>query len=205
MRTRRAWGLLRMNRRAFLLVSALALSPLLMPLHARDARATVAALLTMDDLVGGSTSIVVATAGERRSAWEDLPSGRCIVTYTKLTVERSVVGAPGREIWVRTLGGVVGKIGQAVSGEAQIEPGSRALLFLTQASGAVVVTAMGQGDYPIVTDDEGVARLAASPDRGMLIPKGRSVISAQDELIGSKLDDGIAMVIAANKARDEKK
>ena len=97
------------------------------------------------------------------------------------------------------------KIGQAVSGEAQIAPGSRALLFLAQASGGVVVTAMGQGHYPIVTDDQGVARLAASPDRGMLIPKGRSVLSAQDELVGRTLDDGITPVVAANEARDEKK
>jgi hypothetical protein len=193
------------NRRAFLLTFALALSPLLVPLHARDARATVAVLLTMDELVGGSTYVVVATAGERRSAWEDLPSGRRIVTYTKLTVERAVVGAPGSEIWVRTLGGVVDKIGQAVSGEAQIAPGSRSLLFLSQGSGGVVVTAMGQGHYPIVTDDKGVARLGVSPDRGMLIPKGGPVISAQEELVGRKLDDGIAPVVAANKARDEKK
>ena len=119
------------------------------------------------------------------------------------TVERAAV-AGRQQIWVRTLGGVVGEIGQAVSGEAQIEPGSRSLLFLAQAGGAVVVTAMGQGDYPIVTDGEGVARLAASPDRGMLIPKGRSVISAQDELHRGKFDDGIAMVVAA-RARDEKK
>jgi hypothetical protein len=46
----------KMNRRAFPLTFALALSPLLVPLHARDARATVAALVTLDDLVGGSTS-----------------------------------------------------------------------------------------------------------------------------------------------------
>jgi hypothetical protein len=116
-----------------------------------------------------------------------------------------VVGAPGSEIWVRTLGGVVDKIGQAVSGEAQIAPGSRSLLFLAQGSGGVVVTAMGQGHYPIVTDDKGVARLGVSPDRGMLIPKGGPVISAQEELVGRKLDDGIAPVVASNKARDEKK
>jgi hypothetical protein len=52
---------------------------------------------------------------------------------------------------------------------------------------------------PIVTD-EGVARLAASPDRGTLIPKGGSEISAQEALVGKKLDDGIAPVVAAQKA-----
>ena len=200
---RRAMGS-KMSRRTFLLTSALALSSLLVPLHTRDARASVAVLLTLDELVGGSTYVVIATAGERWSAWEDLPSGRGIVTYTRLAVERAVVGAPGSEIWVRTLGGAVGEIGQAVSGEAQIAPGSRSLLFLAQTSLGVVVTAMGQGHYPIVTDDEGVARLAASPDRGMLIPKGRSVISAQEELVGRKLDDGLAPVVAASKARDAK-
>jgi hypothetical protein len=74
-----------------------------MPLPARDARAKVAALLTLDELFGGSTYVVAATAGERRSAWEDLPSGRCIVTYTKLTVERAVVGTPGSDCVVNRL------------------------------------------------------------------------------------------------------
>src|SRR5688572_23209766 len=87
---------------------------------ARPAAAAVSVLVSLESLTSASTMVVVATAGEKYSVWEDWPSGRRIVTYTKLSVERAVVGSPGTEIWVRTLGGAVGSIAQTVSGEAQI-------------------------------------------------------------------------------------
>jgi hypothetical protein len=198
-----------MNRRALLLASALALPPLLLspklPLHVADAQASVAKMLSLDELVAGSTYVVVATAGERRSVWEDLPSGKRIVTYTKLSVERPVVGAPGAEIWVRTLGGVVGKIGQAVPGEAQIASGSRGLFFLAQANGVVVVTAMGQGHYPIVSDDKGVARVSPPPDPGLLVRKPGPTISAHEQIVGGTLEAAVTLVQQAKKARDAQK
>jgi hypothetical protein len=200
-----------MNRRAFLLASALALPPLLTlspgtpgSVGVAPAGATVAALLSIDELVGASTYVVVATPGERYGVWEDLPSGKRIVTYTKLTVERAVVGAPGREIWVRTLGGVVDKIGQSVAGEAQLGTG-RAMIFLAQVSGAVVVTAMAQGHYPVVADDKGLARLAASRETGMLVPRRGPTISAHEQLVGASLDEGAALVLRTRKARDDHK
>src|SRR4051794_24684786 len=115
-----------MKRRALLLAlavaapTALASPPSTPGLPIASAEAAVSVLVSLDELVAASTYVVVATAGERRSVWEDLPSGRRIVTYIRLSVEQTVAGAPGGEVWVRTLGGVVGKLGQAVSGEAQI-------------------------------------------------------------------------------------
>ncbi|APR77113.1 Hypothetical protein A7982_02460 [Minicystis rosea] len=155
--------------------------------------------------MSASSYVVVAVASERRSVWEDLPSGKRIVTYTKLTVERAVAGEPGKEIWVRTLGGVVDKIGQSVPGEAQIATGARALFFLAQAGSATVITAMSQGHYPVITDDKGVMRLSSSPDPGMLVPRRGPSISAHERLVGGKLDDAVALVVQTRKARDEKK
>lgn len=190
-----------MNRRAFLLGSLLALPPVL-SLNVEDAHAAVSMLLSLEELVAGSSHVVIATASDRHSQWEDLPSGRRIVTYTKLVVERTIVGSGDKEIWVRTLGGVVGKIGQSVAGEAQIAIGSRALFFLAPASGAVVVTGMAQGHYPIVTDDKGAARLASSRDPGMLVPRRGPTISAQERLVGGKLEDAVTLVAQTRKARD---
>ena len=199
-----------MNRRAFLLASALALPPAVVlsadaPLAVADAEAAVSMLMSLDELVVASTHVVVATASDRYSAWEQLPSGKRIVTYTRLTVERAVAGAPPQEIWVRTLGGVVGKLGQSVAGEAQIATGSRSLFFLAAVGDAVVVTGMAQGHYPIIADDKGVARLKPSPDPGMLVPRRGPSISAQERLVGGKLDDALALIAASKKARDEKK
>src|SRR5262249_20700473 len=94
-----------------------------------EARAAVSILLSLDELVGASSYVVVGTGVERYSQWEELAGGRRIVTYTRVQIERPVVGNPGSEIWVRTLGGAVGKIGQSVSGEAQIAIGKKALFF----------------------------------------------------------------------------
>src|SRR5689334_22465773 len=118
-----------MNRRAFVLASCLAIPPLLglSTAWAPPAAASVAKAFTVDELVAVSSFVVVASAGEKKSVWEDQPSGRRIVTYTRVAVERTVAGAPPAEMWVRTLGGAVDHIGQAVPGEAQIPTGSRAL------------------------------------------------------------------------------
>jgi len=194
-----------MNRRAFLLGAALAVPLALAVAPVDEANAAVSMLIPLDELVNGSTFVVVAAASERRSAWEDLPSGKRIVTYTKINVERAVVGAPDKEVWVRTLGGVVDKIGQSVAGEAQITLGSRGLFFLKQAGGAIVVNGMAQGHYPIVSDDKGVARLTPSPDPGMLMPRRGPTISAHEQLVGGKLEEGVALVVQTRKARDEKK
>jgi hypothetical protein len=195
-----------MNRRGFLLASLLALPPLLGTLAVpHEAEAHTARILTLEDLVDRSAYVVIGTAGEHRSLWEDLPSGRRIVTYTKIAVERAVAGAPAGELWVRTLGGVVDKIGQAVPGEAQLLAGSRALLFLAQTSGALVVTAMSQGHYPVVLDAKGVARLGKSPDVGMLIARPGPVVAAHERLVGASVDDAVTLVAQIRKARDAKK
>ncbi len=192
-----------MRRRAFLLASTLAI-PSILALSPR-AEALTARLLTLDELVEHSTYVVIGTAGDQRSVWEDMPSGRRIVTYTHVVVERAIVGAPGAELWVRTLGGAVDKIGQAVPGEAQITPGSRSLLFLFQGKSAVVVTAMGQGHFPVVTDDKGTQRLASSPEVGMLVGRLGPVVTARDVLLGAAVEDAVATIQRTKKAQDEKK
>jgi hypothetical protein len=158
--------------------------------------------MSMDELVGASTYVVVATAESRHSVWEDLPGGRRIVTYTRLKVERAVVGAPGSEVLVRTLGGVVGSVGQAVSGDARIAKGERALLFLAKNSGALVVAGLAQGHFPVALDQSGKERLRASPDAGTLLPRPGPVISAREALVDKPLEDAVSSVVLAKRARD---
>jgi hypothetical protein len=167
----------------------------------REAHAAVALLVSMDELVGASTYVVVAQAGERTSVWEDLPGGRRIVTYTRFKVERAVVGSPGSEVMVRTLGGVVGTVGQAVSGEAKIASGERSLLFLAKSGGALVVTGLAQGHFPIAVDAKGNERLKASPDAGTLLPRPGPVIAAREELVGALVEDAARAVDRAKRAR----
>ena len=166
----------------------------------RPAAASVAVLISFDELVNRSSHVLVATAGEQKSLLEDLPSGRRIVTYTRLTVERSVAGPADKEVWVRTLGGVVGKIGQSVSGEATFAPGARSLVFLSAIDGQVVVTGRAQGHYPIIALKDQAPTLGSSPDAGALLPRRGPTISARERLLGVALEEAIATVKQARRS-----
>lgn len=169
------------------------------------AQAAVSVQMSVGELVTASSIVAIATAIEHNSAWEDLEGGRRIVTYTRLRVERAITGECGGELWVRTLGGSVGKIGQVVSGEARLALGSTSVVFLTEHGGSLVVTGMAQGHYPLVTSDSASPVLASSPDAGVLLPRRGPTISARDELVGASLDRAIAAVLRAQKASSGEK
>jgi hypothetical protein len=136
-----------------------------------DASASVSVAVTWDGLLHDSTAAAIVTPVEARSAWEN---GR-IYTYTRVRVDRVVAGdlAPGSDAWVRTMGGVVDKIGQAVEGEAVLAPGRACLLFVHAGPpGALEVTARGQGQFPIVADDPKLPpRVVRGRSVGALLPR----------------------------------
>jgi hypothetical protein len=145
-------------------VAALSLNPLL----ETSAAASVSIAATWDGLLHESTAAALVTAMESQAVWEN---GR-IYTYTHVHVDRPVAGAlgTGSDPWIRTMGGVVGKVGQLVEGEASFAPGEGSLLFLRPGpAGAFVVTARAQGQFPIVNDGASPAHLVKSNLAGMLI------------------------------------
>lgn len=169
------------------------------------AEASVSVLLSLDELVAASSAVIVGTPGEKKCQWEEIGGSRRIVTYTLIKVDKTITGAPGSEVWVRTLGGVVDKLGQAVSGEAQLTTGTKAVLFLLKRGDVTMVAGMAQGHYPIQVDEKGVSRLRSSPDAGaQLTPPGPS-ISARDVLVGQSMDAAVTAISKVRKALDEKK
>lgn len=117
-----------------------------------DAGASTSIALTVKELAASSDAIVRVTQLERSSAWEE---GR-IVTTSKVRVDRVVAGAtPGSELSIRTLGGVVGEIGQYVEGEADLGPGEQAVLFVSPLrAGTTTMRVIGraQGRWSIARD-----------------------------------------------------
>jgi hypothetical protein len=192
----------------------------------REAHAATAIAYTLEELVDASPWAVVATTVEQKSAWEVIAGGKRIVTYSKLRIERAIYGAalpretfpretvPGAtedaspEIWVRTLGGAVGKVGQAVAGEASFSVGKRSLSFLLETKdGKFVVSGAAQGHYPIVvpqTADDRDAKpvVRHSPSMGRIVRRQGPNITVQEVLIGKALDDAIAVIAATKAARD---
>ncbi len=160
-----------------------------------DANAAVSVAISLDELTQGSSHVVIATALEKHSAWEDLPGGRRIVTFTRFRVERSAGTSPGEEITVRTLGGVVGNIGQLVNGDAKFGKGERTLLFLLKTpKNGFVVNGLAQGHFPIRNDAQGNPKLFASPDAGTLLPRRGPVISAQERLVGLSPEAAMTLI-----------
>lgn len=135
-----------------------------------DAHASVSIAVAFDALVKDADAVAVVTPVDASSVWED---GR-IYTYTRVKVEQGVAGElpAGSEGWVRTMGGVVGKIGQMVDGEPVLTAGKSSLLFLRRfkTGGTYEVSARAQGQYPIVTDGANVRKVIRSANVGVLFP-----------------------------------
>jgi hypothetical protein len=183
--------------RAVVLAAGLCLS-LGGSLLATDAHASVSIAVTWDGLLHESTAAAFVTSFEARPVWEN---GR-IYTYTHVRLDRVVAGdlASGGDAWIRTLGGIVGKVGQIVEGEASFAPGERSLLFVHPGPvGAFVVTARGQGQFAVASDDPKVGdHIVKNGNVGMLLaPRAGSPRLAGDVLHGRPVDDAAQDIAAA--------
>lgn len=128
------------------------------------ARASVARALTLNELVHQSLYALVGTPIELFGRWETVGRRSRIVTYTLVRADYSIDGRPPEtsEIMIRSLGGRVDDIGQTVPGEAMLQRGRPATVFVEELSRDLfAVTGMAQGHYPVLTDDHGVKRLHA--------------------------------------------
>jgi len=181
-----------------LVVAAAAAMPT--ALATSDAQASVSIAVTWDGLVRESTFAGMVTPTSATSVWE---SGR-IYTYTQVHVDRVLAGDAGgaSDLWVRTMGGIVGNLGQVVDGEAVLTTGRPSLLFLHAGpTGAFQVTARGQGQFPLVLDAKSVLRLSRSSSVGGLVSPKRSTTSAAPilavEMVHGRLVDDVARDVAA--------
>jgi hypothetical protein len=201
-------------RSLLLAVSVVVCSPLwLAASHSTpQAEAAVSIAYSLPELLHLSTQVAVVRATEKHSQWEHVAGSKRIVTYTRLAIVESVVGRNGKakSLWVRTLGGAVGRIGQQVAGEARFRLNKESLVFLTRSTDKRwLVTGMAQGHFPVVPskskakgkDGSGAKakrQLAPSPSLGVILRRKGPSISAQEVLIGK------ALRLAINKVRDLK-
>jgi hypothetical protein len=145
------------------------------------------------DLARRSRHALVGRALQAESRWEYVGAKKRIVTYTRVSVDEPLAGdGTDSEIWVRTLGGKVGKTGQIVHGEAMLLLGERALLFLAKTKdGVLEVTEMAQGHFPIRPDAAGTERLVPSPRLSELRDAEQSAARA---LVGKVVPDASSLV-----------
>ena len=86
----------------------------------QSADASLVRGLTLAELVAASAHAVVGTALDTHSNWAELGGRRLIVTDTRVRIEETLARqAPlESEVIVRVLGGIVGKLGERVDGQA---------------------------------------------------------------------------------------
>lgn len=147
-----------------------------------DASASVSIAVGFEMLVKDADVVAVITPHEAKSVWED---GR-IYTYTRVKVDQGVAGdlGAGAEGWVRTMGGVVGKIGQLVDGEPVLVPGKQSLLFLRRFKPGDVfeVSARAQGQYPVTIDEKTkLKKIVRSANVGVLLPPKEKKLAMSTE------------------------
>lgn len=187
---------------AFALALGLAL-PLSLSIAERPAQASTVLALTVQDLVDRADAVVVGIPKSRTARWE---SGK-IVTYTTVSIDSNVAGAgkAGESFVVRTLGGVVGEIGQQVAGEATLPLDVPQVFFLrpmpagtTAPAGTRTVVGMAQGALRVVVGKDKIARLEPRLDGLALVPQaGVKVPAAHVALAGKSVADATIDIRAA--------
>jgi hypothetical protein len=174
------------------------------------AEAAVSIAYTLEELIDQSPWAAVVVAQERVSRWEEFGGSRRIVTYTRVAVQAGIYGKGlEQEAWVRSLGGAVDRIGQQVSGQADLKLKERALVFLVRTrDGALVVSGAAQGHFPITEADADTeraprpARLGPSPSLGKILAREGPSISVHEVLIGLTPKAAIAKIREVKAHRD---
>lgn len=164
----------------------------------RASAATTARAVSLPNLVARSTLIVRGLPLEASATFETIGNTRHIVTYTRLRIDDLIHGGPrASEIWVRTLGGRMDKLGEIVHGEAGLFLNEACVLFIAaNTDGIDEVTAMAQGHYPIVIDASGTPRLSASHNMPHLLGSA-DADAAVVKLAGTQVDEARALILGA--------
>jgi hypothetical protein len=126
--------------------------PRALPLLASSALATVVISESIEAMTRQSTLVVRATAHQSMAAWDEGETK--IWTWTELTVTETLKGKAPRTLLVKQPGGVVGDLGQHVSGVARFQPGEDCVLFLEPAAdegGVFIVRGLAAGKVSFAT------------------------------------------------------
>ncbi|HEY0155794.1 MAG TPA: hypothetical protein VGF28_00730 [Thermoanaerobaculia bacterium] len=117
------------------------------------AEATIARAMQFDDKVENAAAIVVGKVVAQQSRWDE--SGRRILTYSTIQVEKTLKGAQAPQTTIVTPGGVVGDIAQEYVGIPRFAVGEEHVLFTRNAKAGPTVLYFDQGAYRVERNDRG--------------------------------------------------
>ena len=151
-------------------------------LVAFPAFATTMLRADLDELVRRSDRVLRARVVKVESHWSG--DRTHIVTDTELAVLEDLKGGGATRVTVRQPGGVVGDIGQQVSGLASFRQGEEVVVLLERRGPFFRVSGMAQGKYRVVRDAKGAHAVPESLGDTTLIDRqsGQQVSSARPAL-----------------------
>ena len=153
----------------------------------QPALASVSRRVSLAELVGRSTSIVVATCSSVHSRWT--PDRSQIGTVALYVVVETLKGPSRQQLTVVTLGGVVDGVGMYVSGMPAFVPGRRELLFLaTSDASSMKVVGMAQGQFHISLDAYGSSSVTRNlNDTHLIGPKDPALETQQLDALSTMI------------------
>ena len=171
--------------------AALPLALLLLGPAVAPAVASVVVAQSIESMAREARTVVRGTVRASSSAWDD--AHRRIHTYSEVEV---------REVWVRTLGGVVGDVGQRVDGVARLSPGEDVVLFLrADPKDAELFSVIGLSQGKLRVEPRGDGPVAIPSHRGLVLarpgPDGRWTAEAASDPSSLPLEELRARVRAA--------
>jgi hypothetical protein len=152
-----------------LFVGLLVLSPL--------ASATTVLRADVPALTRHSDAIVRGRVVTLQSHWTG--DKRRIVTDVTVQVEETLKGEPAQTVTIRQPGGIVGDVGQKVSGLAAFHPGEEVVVFLERRGPVHVVTGLAQGKFHLDRLKDGSVRATpdGTGDARVLDPRSHAALS----------------------------
>lgn len=123
-------------------------------LAAVPATASTFLAMSQEELVAGSSAVVVGRVLQVSSFWND--EGTAIMTEAAVRVEETVVGDSPTVVVVRTFGGEVGGLRIDALGFPTFRAGQRLLLYLRDAGATAEVVGYRLGEYKLVTRSDGI-------------------------------------------------
>ena len=175
----------------FAVVTACLLMAALLPL-----RSATLERLSMDDMIGKSTSIVRGTVTASWSAF----TGSVIYTHYKIQVSERFKGAASSTVEIMVPGGTVKDLHQGFSGSPLLNKGDEFVFFLwTSKAGITWITGLTQGLFTLPAGSPSEATATRPPSRELTLDAvtGRPVKDTALSMSLSELRSRVAASVAA--------
>lgn len=186
------------NNRSLSLFAAVAMAgALLVPVKAS---ATVSEAVSFEEKVDNAAGIVLGKVVSSKSQMD--PSGRWILTYSTIRVEKAMKGQAATEVTIVMPGGRVGTLNQSTIGVPAFHDGDERVVFLKDTKLGPTVLYFDQGAYDVVKDARGERIVQPVETNAVHMDTQRGVAVAAEE--ARTLPEFEKAVAAAIKSRPQR-